>query len=91
MNDITITSHALERFIQRAKKTLGSKPKNPEAAIRKLLKLAKLEKVPTIRKVKKLIKHKKDAIYLVNQGWRFVLSEDGSILITVERVNPDQN
>lgn len=40
MDDIIITNHAIERFVERFSRLAKSVPKNPEESIRKMLKHA---------------------------------------------------
>jgi len=88
LEDLTITQHALERFIERQKK-LGQKMKDPEACIMKLLKQAEPEQIDNAHKIKRIIKHGfREAEYLVTCGWRFVVVE-GSI-VTIERTKKSQ-
>ena len=89
MEDLNITQHALERFIERQKK-LGQTTKNPEACIMKLLKQAEPEQIEPAHRIKRIIKHGfREAEYLVACGWRFVVVE-GSV-VTIERIRKYQN
>ncbi len=92
MKNITITQHAVERFVERSLK-LGMKPPiNPENTIRKLLNNAQPEMMDPVYKVKRIINNRcKAADYYVANGWRFVVSTENKELMTIERVNKEQN
>lgn len=86
-----ITKHAIERFLTRCQRLGIPHPHDPNETIRKLLGRAIPEKVDPVHRVKRLINHKKEADYVIADGWRFVVSKDGQKLLTVERVRPEQN
>ncbi len=66
--------------------------KNPEAVILKMLARAQPEQISPEHKVRRLISNDcREAQYLVAQGWRFVLTQDGSRVLTIERVRSEQN
>lgn len=92
MEDIKISQHAIDRFVERSLK-LGMKGhEDPGGLIRNLLRQAKPEKMDPVYKVKRIINNRcQDAEYYVCQGWRFVVSTNGRELVTVERVKKDQN
>lgn len=91
MEDIEITQHAIDRFLERARKLGQGIPLNPEASIRKLLSKAVPEEVDPKHRVKRLISNRfEEALYLVAQGWRFVLTKDGKRIITIERIHSHQ-
>ena len=92
MENVIISQHAIDRFIERSKK-LGMKvPTDPKAKIIHLLGQAKTEKMDPIYKVKRIINNRcQDADYYVANGWRFVVSVNGRELVTVESVKKDQN
>lgn len=84
-----ISDHAIERFVERSEK-LGL-PVGGDAwrRILALLKEAKRERIGALHQKNR---QKYDSnIYMVNAGWRFVLSSDGEYLITVERVRHEEN
>ena len=92
MKDIKISQHAIDRFIERSKKLGMKEAKDPVAKIIHLLSQAKAEKMNPVYKVKRIINNRcQDADYYVANGWRFVVSVNGRELMTVERVNKDQN
>lgn len=88
MEDIIITDHAKERFVERFSRMAKTTPKNPEASIRKLLKYAVPEEMNPMHRVVRLINNKgSEAEYLVHGGWRFVFvsTDAGKVLTTIER------
>lgn len=91
MNEIEITRHAIERFVERSKKLGHGEPKNPQKIILRLLQKAIPCEIDPIHKVKRLINHNGEARYLTYQGWRFVMDENGEKLLTVEREKHEQN
>jgi len=87
--DIKLTAHAVERFVERSRK-LGMRMNDPEDVILKMLSKAKPEDLSPAHRVKRLIANGyKEAIYLVAEGWRFVISDNA--LVTCERVEKTQN
>ncbi len=91
MTKPAISAHAIERFVERSRK-LGMTSKNPEAVILKILARAQPEQMSHGYKIERLINNDyKEARYLVAQGWRFVLTKDGSRVLTIERVRSEQN
>ena len=88
---IGITRHAIERFTERYRKVYGNVPPDPERTLRKLLARARPEDISPVERVKRLINHKEPTVYAVAEGWRFVLTEDGGCLLTVERTKSWQN
>jgi hypothetical protein len=89
--ELTITRHAIDRFLERCAK-LGMKlPEDIEGFIHKLVKRATPEPLEPGHKVRRIFNHNANAQYLVAEGWRFVLSENGNMVLTIERVRPDQN
>ena len=93
MDDIIITNHAKERFVERFSRMAKSVPKNPEESIRKILRQAVPEEMNPVHRVIRLINHGSSAEYLVHGGWRLVLvnTDAGKVIITVERVKKSQN
>ena len=90
MKNTIIRPHALDQFISRSIKLNGYAPRRPETLIRKMLLRAKSEAMDPVHRVKRLMNNGyKDAPYLVNEGWRFVLIDND--LVTCERQNPEQN
>lgn len=86
------TKHAVSRYIERAKKLSMGMPKKPEKTLQRLIGNAEVEETsPTHRAVRLINNNYRDATYLVRDGWRFVVSDDGKTVITVERVDPAQN
>ncbi|HBG47635.1 MAG TPA: hypothetical protein DDW94_11705 [Deltaproteobacteria bacterium] len=87
--DIKLTAHAVERFVERSRK-LGMKVRSPEDVILKLLSKATPEDLSPAHRVKRLIKNGcREATYLVNNGWRFVVVDNA--VTTIERIVPHQN
>lgn len=87
---LRFTTHAFERFKERAK-FLGLNVS--KSTFLKLLKKAKPEKPNKKTKwelFKRSIKHGQ-TIFLTNKGWRFVVDPKTDTVITVERVNPHEN
>jgi hypothetical protein len=66
-------------------------PEDTEGFIYSLIKRAIPEPLKPGHKIKRLLNHNANAQYLIAEGWRFVLSEDGNMVLTIERVKPDQN
>lgn len=92
MTDITISQHAVERFIERSRKNGMAAPHNPQKTILKLLQMAQAdEKMDPAHRVKRLISSLAEAKYYVVQGWRFVLDKEGKTVLTVEREKHEQN
>lgn len=89
MDDIIITTHAKERFVERFSRMAKTVPKNPEESIRKMLKHAVPEEMDPMHKVIRLINNKgSEASYYTHAGWRFVIveTEEGKVLTTCERM-----
>lgn len=85
MEDIIITNHTIERFVERFSRITKSVPKNPEESIRKLLKHVVLEEMDPVHRVIRLINNgSQDVSYFTHAGWRFVIA--GNVLVTVERM-----
>lgn len=91
LHSIVITNHALQRFIERSSKLGIPTPKKANETILNLYKKAKPEDVDDVHKVLRLIKNKKEVIYKIYQGWRFVVSKEGDTILTVERIKQEQN
>ena len=92
MKTYILTEHATRRFISRSKALGYQVPPNIEKTLQKLLRSATEETVSPMHRTLRLINnHYKDATYLINSGWRFVISDDGITVITIERVSPLQN
>jgi len=86
------TDHAVSQFILRSHKLGMGKAQDPIKTMQKLLDMAIEEPVPKYWIVKRLIANKfKPVRYLKAQGWRFIISENDNIVITVERSNSTQN
>ena len=86
------TQHAIDRYVERVKRLGNGVPKKPERALQRLIRNAEVEDVsPTHKAVRLMNNNYRDVVYLVNSGWRFVVSSDGKTVITVERVDPTQN
>lgn len=85
MEDIIITDHAKERFVERFSRMAKSIPKNPEESIRKLLKHAVPEEMEPMHRVIRLINNGSQPVsYFTHSGWRFVIADN--VLVTVERM-----
>lgn len=93
MDDIIITNHAKERFVERFSRMAKSVPKNPEESIRKMLKHAVPEEMDPIHRVVRLINNKAPASYYTCHGWRFVIvdTDEGQVLTTIERMRGYKN
>lgn len=91
MENVTITKHARDRFVERSKLMGANPPDNPDPLIRKFLLRSVTDiSLPAALKVTRMMNNKfKNAIYRSCEGWRFVIVEGN--LITCERVNVDQN
>ena len=91
MEDVIITRHARERFVERSVKMGAHLPPDPEASIRKLLERSEVDtSLPKHVRVRRLMRNElRDAVYRSCQGWRFVIVNDR--LLTIERVKPQQN
>ena len=91
MEDVIITRHARERFVERSVKMGAHLPSDPEASIRKLLKRSQPDKsLPDHVRVRRLMSNElKDAIYRACEGWRFIIVSGR--LLTIERVKQNQN
>lgn len=88
----TFTEHAVGRFVERNSKLGNVVPKNPEKALRRLMRHAEVEAVSPTHKAMRLMNNNyRDVTYLVSSGWRFVVSDDNITVVTVERVDPAQN
>ena len=86
------TQHAIDRYVERNSRMGNTTPKKPERALQRLIRSAEVEDVsPTHKAVRLMNNNYRDVAYLVNSGWRFVVSSDGKTVITVERVDPAQN
>ena len=86
------TQHAIDRYIERNKMLGNVTPRKPERTLQRLIRNAEVEDVnPTHKAVRLINNNYRDAIYLVSNGWRFVVSDDNKTVITVERVDPAQN
>lgn len=104
VEDIYITGHSLDRYIERLA-ILGKSLANPEGSLKELLRDASLEvsnsKHLDEAKKKRFNKYKKECYFLTNSGWRFILYPTSEselkkgflpyTLITVERVLPSEN
>jgi hypothetical protein len=89
-DDIIITDHAISRFQEHLKYVNGKEATDPEATIRKLLAKAKPESIDPEYRLKRLLNHGiQESEYLVNSGWRFVITN--GVLVTVERTKRGQN
>jgi hypothetical protein len=84
-----ISAHAIERFIERSSKLWLPVGNDAWFRILELVNSAKRERLPECHN-KNRQKYNRN-IYLVNAGWRFVLTSDGELLITVERVRHEEN
>lgn len=85
MDDIIITDHAKERFVERFSRLAKSVPKNPEESIRKMLKHAMPEEMDPVHRVVRLINNGSQPVsYYTCHGWRFVIADN--VLVTVERM-----
>lgn len=86
------TDHAIGRFIKRNSGLGNVVPKKPERALQRLIRNAEVEDVsPTHKAVRLMNNNYRDVTYLTCNGWRFVVSDDGITVVTVERVDPAQN
>lgn len=82
-NEVEITTHAVMRFCTRYN---GPPPKNPEEEIRALLADALPEDIGSVGRAIRLINNGfEPARYYMASGWRFVLTDDGTRLLTCER------
>lgn len=89
--ELQITQHAVDRFVERCRKNLIPVPRDPHKTIMVLLRMSKEDEVDPVQRVKRLIKHGHEVSYLECQGWRFVIDEGRSAVITVERKKNEQN
>ena len=81
--EVYISRHAILRFMSRSYHTPGG---DPEAEIRRLLTAATPEDIGSVGRTLRLINNGFiPARYYHAEGWRFVLSEDGTRLLTCER------
>lgn len=77
----SISSHALKRFIERRDHSRGC----PLVELKELLQRAEPEELG-VAGVRRLMRNNfEKAKYYIFNGWRFVLSEDETRLITCER------
>lgn len=77
-----ITNHAWERFIAR----LDKMPPCPMAALRELIRTAVEEDIGAGAVLRLMSNRLDPARYFAADGWRLVTTEDGTCLITVERI-----
>jgi len=91
-NRVCISDHAVERFVERSKKLGMSVPRDPKKTLLRMVGLAEDSAVSPGHRVERLLRNGfQEAIYREFGGWRFVLSQDGTRLLTVERSDPKQN
>lgn len=86
--ELIISKHALERFIERWPQANPRKPLgDPIQALAHLLEFAEEGRMSKGGRVRRIINNNfKPAVYFYNRGWRFVLSDDEpKTLLTVER------
>lgn len=91
MDELRISKHAILRFIERSAKLGFMSPGKPESTIRELLQGAVKENMNPVRYVKRLIDNGEEVEYLVADGLRFVVTMDGRLVLTAERIEPEQN
>jgi hypothetical protein len=91
MDNIVITRHARERFVERTLKMGAHLPPDPEISIRKLLKRSEPDtSLPEHVRVRRLMTNElRDAAYRSCEGWRFIIV--GDRLLTIERIKKHQN
>lgn len=79
----TITRHAWQRFVERWP---GFSPRCPRSTLLGLLARAEPEDLGAGNVLRLLANGYQKAHYYRCDGWRFVLSEDKSLLLTCERI-----
>jgi len=81
--DVEITHHAVMRFCARY---YGTPPENATEVIRGMLADATPEDIGTVGRTLRLISNAfEPAKYYMVEGWRFVLNDDETRLLTCER------
>lgn len=81
-----ITRHAWQQFVTRWIKTFGDLPRCPVAEFKRLSAMAQPEDIGYGAAVRLMDNGLIPARYYAVEGWRFVLNEQGTMLITVERI-----
>ena len=85
MEDIILSEHCIERFVERVKLMCGKEMEDPERTLRNLLMRAVPEEIEPRYRVARLISNNfRDANYFRCEGWRFVIADN--TLLTVERI-----
>lgn len=80
-SEIAITKHAWRRFVER----YGTRPQCYRAELHRLLEQAQPEDLGYGTAVRLMDNKLRPAQYYSTEGWRFVISDDSSKLITCER------
>ena len=92
LDKVRFTTHALERFIERAREIHPPRNpiKDPETTVRKILSHAHEDySINKLGRVKRLIDNDfVDVLYFIHDGWRFVLKPEDNLffVLTIERV-----
>ncbi len=90
LEQIDITKHALERYEERLKRIGNDVPAKLTDSLIELMSHAEPEKMDEVTRVTRIINNNcNPADYYVYEGWRFVVAN--AALVTVERVNKDEN
>jgi len=86
-NDVVVTDHAVERFVERYRMFEEEELDNPLARLQTVIADAQQVQLPPKLEFKRLINHRGKKVTYYQQGrWRFVLTtgEDPQRLLTVE-------
>lgn len=83
---VIISHHAWRQFVTRHKAWLGTLPQCPNSALRKLLAKAQPDDLGGGTVLRLLDNDMQAAQYFTAEGWRFVVNEAGTYLLTCERV-----
>ena len=83
IDSISVTRHAWQRFVDRWP---GSFPRCPRAALKGLLSRSEPEDIGVGQVLRMMANGYREAWYYRCDGWRFVMSQDGTLLLTCERI-----
>jgi len=83
---VIISRHAWRQFVTRHKTWLGSVPACPNGTLRRLLSVAQPEDLGGGAVLRLLDNGMMPVRYYTAEGWRFVVNEAGTYLLTCERV-----
>lgn len=84
--EVAISHHAWRQFIERHRAFLGGLPKCPANVLRRLMAVAEPEDLGGGNVLRMLDNGLEPAQYFCAEGWRFVVNEAGTMVLTIERV-----